>query len=273
MSQSSRDHIVSCLKLVWESMVGLCEPLTDAQWDLATDCPGWSVKDQLSHIVGAESRLAGHPSPDHTPSQSNHVKNQIGADNEVQVDYRRSWPGTKVLEEFVSVTGKRLEDLASITEEDIAAEARNPTGTGTLADALYIRVFDAWVHEQDIRRAVGKPGHFQGQAAEYSMNRMADVMPYIVGRRASAPDGSTVLFNITGPCGLTMLIGVTDGRASRLDSQPTQPTVTLNMDSTTFLRLCCGRADPGDALNSGGVEVAGDDSLGETIVRQMNYMP
>jgi hypothetical protein len=116
-------------------------------------------------------------------------------------------------------------------------------------------------------------GHFEGLVAEYSMNRMADVMPYVVGRRAAAPDGATALFQITGPSGLSMPIGVTGGRASRLDSKPDEPTVTLEMDSESFLRLCCGRVDPDEILKSDDVRIAGNIRLGEAIVRQMNYMP
>ena len=61
MQNSRRDHIVSCLDIVWESMSGLCESFTEDQWKRATDCPGWSVQDQLSHITGSESQLAGNP--------------------------------------------------------------------------------------------------------------------------------------------------------------------------------------------------------------------
>ena len=39
MQNSRRDHIVSCLDIVWESMSGLCESFTEDQWKLATDCP------------------------------------------------------------------------------------------------------------------------------------------------------------------------------------------------------------------------------------------
>ena len=33
------------------------------QWDLATDCPGWTVKDQLSHLIGDRAMLLGEPPP------------------------------------------------------------------------------------------------------------------------------------------------------------------------------------------------------------------
>ena len=273
MQNSPREHIVSCLDIVWESISKLCEPLTEAQWKLQTDCPGWSVQDQLSHIIGIESRLAGSPPLDHTPPESPNVKNPQGASNEADVDYRRSWSGSEALKEFNEVTAKRREMLRDITDDELAAETPNPTGRGTVADSMYIRVFDAWVHEQDIRRAVGVAGNFEGPVAQNSMNRMAGVMPYVVGRKASAPDGTTALFQITGPSGLTMSIGVTGGRASRLDSTPDKPTVTLEMDSETFLRLCAGRVDPDDALKSDDVKIAGNLRLGEAIVGQMSFVP
>ena len=50
------------------------------------------------------------------------------------------------------------------------------------------------------------------------------------------------------------------------------PTVTLTMDVETFACLGCGRWEPEYALRSGKVEVHGNDSLGRTIVAQMNIM-
>ena len=272
MENSRRDHIILCLDTVWESMSKLCEPLTEEQWKLATDCPGWSVQDQMSHIAALESKLAGGPALDHTPPESSNVKNPQGATNEADVDYRRSWSGSEVLQEFNEVTAKRREMLKVITEEELAADTPNPTGRGTVADSMYIRVFDAWVHEQDIRRAVGVSGNFEGPVAENSMNRMTGVIPFVVGRKASAPDGTTAVFQITGPSGLTLPIGVSDGRASRLDSAPDESTVTLEMTSETFLRLCAGRVDPDEALKSD-VKIAGNLRLGEAIVGQMTFVP
>jgi hypothetical protein len=44
------------------------------------------------------------------------------------------------------------------------------------------------------------------------------------------------------------------------------------MDVETFTCLGCGRWLPGDALAAHKVHMAGDSALGETIVRQMNFM-
>ncbi len=151
----SDQQLVDMMEAVWNSIDALGQGFSESQWKTPTDCPNWSVQDQLSHLVGSESRILGRPAPEHTPAETGHVRNEIGARNEEQVDWRRSWPGARVLEEFREVTAERLVGLRAMTPEDFAAETETPIGPGTVADFLRIRIFDAWIHEQDIRRAVG----------------------------------------------------------------------------------------------------------------------
>ena len=57
------EPVIEELTEVWASVVVACEQLDDEQWDRPTDCPGWSVKDNLSHLIGIERMLLGDPSP------------------------------------------------------------------------------------------------------------------------------------------------------------------------------------------------------------------
>ena len=145
-------------------------------------------------------------------------------------------------------------------------------GPGTVADHIGIRIFDAWVHEQDIRRAVRQAGHLEGSVAEHSMQRVAGAMPYVVGRKVQPRDGTTVVFRVTGPAGRTLAIAMQGARANPLDDLPSTPTVSLTMDVETFACLGCGRWGPGMALQSGKVRIDGDRDLGWNIVAQMNIM-
>ena len=268
----SNQQVVDLMEQVWRSIDSLCTPLTEAQWKTPTDCPSWSVQDQVSHLVGAESQILGNPRPDHTPKETGHVKNDVGQSNEVVVDYRRSWPGRKVLEEFQALTGQRLVLLRGLNDEQFAAETQTPIGPGTLTDFLRIRIFDAWVHEQDIRRALNIPGELEGPVAAHSVGRIAAAMPFVTARKSQAPDGTTVVFDITGPAGRLVPVGVDGGRGNELDSEPSSPTVRITCDVETFACLGCGRWDPAEALRSGKVTVTGDTALGETIVTNMNIM-
>ncbi len=265
-------EIVDKLEAVWGSIDELCSGFTKEQWKLPTDCPGWSVQDNLSHICGTESMLLGRPAPEHTPANTDHLRNEIGHANEVQVDYRRAWPGEKVLEEFRDITGQRLEQLRSWGPEDFDKDSWTPVGPGTVRDFLQIRIFDCWVHEQDMRRAVGKAGHMEGSVAEHAFERIASAMPYVVGKKAGVPNGKKVLFEVTGPAGGEVGIDVEGGRARRLDAVPGDVHVRLRMDLETFNALGCGRWDAEQAQQQGRVEIRGEEELGRRIISAMGFM-
>ena len=269
---SDGQRLVDMMEMVWRSIEGLCADLTEADWKTPTDCPGWSVQDQLSHLAGSEAVILGRPVPDHTPRDLSYVNNDIGRRNEVLVDYRRPSIGQQILEEFRSSTAERLGLLRAMKEEDFDAASETPIGPGTVRDYLAIRIFDAWVHEQDMRRALNRPGDLEGPVAEHSVGRMAMAMPYVVARKAQAADGASAVFTLTGPAGRTVPVGVDGGRGAVLAEAPAVPTVGLTMDVETFACLGCGRWEPAAALESGKVTITGDLVLGEKIIAQMNFM-
>ena len=268
----SDQEIVDKLEQVWGSIAELCDSLSERDWKLATDCPKWSVQDHVSHIVGTESRLAGRPVPNHTPQDMDHVHNDIGRGNEIWVDFLRPSTGSQVLAAFREVTAARLQRLRGMSTDDFSEPTETPVGPGTVRDFMVIRIFDCWVHEQDIRRAVGRPGHMEGPVVTHSMNRMARAMPFVVGKKAAAPEGSTIVFEITGAAGRSMAIGVAGGRATFLETPPAVADVRLTMDVETFTCLGNGRWEGSDTLAWDKVSIQGDRKLGEKIVAQMNFM-
>ena len=267
------DPVIDTLGAVWHSISELCSDLDEGQWQASTECPGWSVQDQIAHLVGSESMFMGRPMPDHELSEpAPHARNPVGERNEVLVDYRRSWPPEKVLEEFREVTSERLAQLRAMSDDDLGAEAMTPLGPGTLRDLVAIRAFDAWVHEQDIRRAIGRPGSLSGAGAAHSLQRCLSAMPFVVGKKAGAHEGSTVVFDVTGETSGTLVVAVREGRAKPTSEVPDNPTVRLTMNVEAFTRLGCGRWSPREAIDNGDVRIDGDRALGERIVEQLNFM-
>jgi uncharacterized protein (TIGR03083 family) len=57
---------VAAFEQTVRSTIALAGTFGAAQWDLPTECPGWTVRDQVSHIVGVERMLLGDPEPAHT---------------------------------------------------------------------------------------------------------------------------------------------------------------------------------------------------------------
>jgi uncharacterized protein (TIGR03083 family) len=266
------DAAVEELALVWSSVLELCEPFDEAEWDKATACPGWTVKDQVAHLGGAEAMFLGRPHPPALEERPSHIRNDVGAANEAVVEVRRSWSGRQVLDELREVSEERLAQLGEMSDEDLAKDSWTPVGPGTYRDLIKVRAFDAWVHEQDIREAVGRPGHLEGPVAENALARCLMAMPFVVGKKAAAPEGSTVVFEVGGPTPATLGIEVSGGRARATGEVPEDPDVRLGIGFLAFTRLGCGRADPQAALDAGGVTIAGDTDLGEAIVRNIAFM-
>ena len=143
-----------------------------------------------------------------------------------------------------------------------------PAGEDAYGRFMQIRVFDCWMHEQDIRSALDLPGHDAGVAVEVSLDEMTTAMGFVVGKRAGAPSGSSVRFDLTGPSGRTIDVAVGE-RASVVPQLDGSPTVTLTMPVVSFSRIAGGRLDA-DQHRSTAV-VAGDRELGAAVLANLSY--
>lgn len=266
MGEATAPASIDNLERCWASISELCDDLTEMQWDLPTGCPGWTVKDQISHLVDYEARALGRPGPDHVPAAVSHTKNALGESNEVGVDARRSQPGAAVLAELREVATERLAQLRALTAADFDREVPTPAGPGTVSDMLRLRVMDTWSHEQDIRRALGRPGHATGPVADEALAHFTRFLPIVVGKRAGAADGQSVVF-VLGDHGPLRIL-VQDGRANVVDELPGEPTVQLTMPAPTFSALVGGRSDTPDD-----VVVQGDTDLAQRVLDSVGFMP
>ena len=262
--------IIDTLGEVFASISALGAQLSEAQWKTATDLTGWSVQDNLAHLVGIERMLEGLPGTPHKAAPVAHVKNPIGESNENEIDSRRGFTGAQVLAEWNEIAAQRMGTLRSADEAYFAEPAMTPTGPGTRADFLSIRVLDCWVHEQDMRRAVGIAGNLGGSAAEHTIDRLIRTIPIVVGKRAGTPDGQSVIIDITGGVSRHVICTVADGRASVVNVEPEAPLARITMDTETFTVLATGRRDA-HAMASR-IEYAGDVAHGQKVTGALNMM-
>jgi uncharacterized protein (TIGR03083 family) len=264
------EPMIDLLDQVWRSIAELLDDLDDADWDRRTDLPGWTVRDVVSHMIGTEKMLAGHPSPEPPASFGEHVRNAIAEVNEAWVDERRGRAGDEIAAEFREITAERLAQLQAMSPEDWDRVGFTPEGEGPYRQFMAIRVFDCWEHEQDVRRATGRPGHLDGPVAAHSVQKVAAALGYIVGKKAAAPDGTTVVFDITGSLPMILPVFV-DGRARILDREPSDRDVTIHLDTETFNALGCGRWSAQQVLDTGRVRVEGDQGLGRRVLDSMAF--
>ena len=266
---AQKEALLNLQKSVWQSLEDLCAGLNVDEWNTSTDCPTWTVKDCIAHLIGIEHRLLGRDVPNVDLRDTSHLRNDQGFKNEVDVVSRRSNTVEELMQEFRNVNSERLIILES--QSDFGSAAESPIGQGSVADQVSVRLFDCWIHEQDIRRAIGKQGNLSGPVAEHSFQRIANVMPYVFGKKVNAPEGSSVKFKIHGAHSFDIRVKVVEKRAVLVPELP-QATIKLEMGSEAFLCLACGRWDPDTAITDGRVVIKGEESFGVLIVQKMNYM-
>jgi uncharacterized protein (TIGR03083 family) len=262
------EAVIGLLEREWSSIAELAATFDDAQWRTPTDCPGWTVQDNISHLIGIENMLRGAPADPPIDDRPPHVRNDFAAFNEAAVAARRDRAGADVLAEFRAVTAERLDALRALPAEKWDEVGPTPTGQDTYRHFMRMRTFDSWVHEQDIRRAVGVPGHLDGPVVDLVLEWHRRNIGYVVGKRAKAPDGSVVQFALDGRDAIT--VSVTDGRAKVVDDAT--PGVTLHLDVETFNALLCGRWDAATAIDRDRLRIDGDVALGGQVADAMAYV-
>jgi uncharacterized protein (TIGR03083 family) len=268
--RGTEEPVVDLLDEVWSAIGALGDDLDIGEWDLPSECPGWTVRDVVAHMVGTERSLLGDSAPE--PLTPTHVHNEIGARNEGWVASLPNESGPQVLAAFRDVTARRLAELQSWPTSRFDEVGASPTGVVPYREFMAVRVMDCWVHEQDIRVATARPGHGDGPVATLAMGRLASAMPFIVGKKVGAPEGSAVRFELTGSPPLRLDVVISGGRAAIDEGFTSVPTAELRMDREVFWRLGCGRVTGPAARSAGLVEVRGDEELGERVVDAMAFM-
>jgi uncharacterized protein (TIGR03083 family) len=265
-----KEPTVAALHDVWGRLDTLLAGLSDDDWQRPTCLPGWNVQAVAAHVIGTESMLLGVGAPALTVSEATHphVRNDIGSFNEAWVDALAAEPPAAVLARFRDDVAKRKQALDAMTPEEWETVGFTPAGQDTYGRFMQIRVFDQWMHELDIRDAIGVGGGDEGPAAEVALDEMATAMGYVVGKKAGAPQGSRVHLVLTGPAARTIDVEVNE-RAAVVDELSGPPTLTVTMPAGVFARLAGGRADPETLRDR--VTVEGDVELGERLIANLGY--
>jgi len=275
LTELDKSEVLPGLFAVWDDLEALLNPLPEEEWQAATPLPGWCVRAVVSHMIGTESFLAGIavPAADIDVSGLDHVRNDIGVMNECWVRQLSGESGASVLERFRAITNERRTVLTKLPDDEWKATTLTPAGTDSYARFMRIRVFDCWMHEQDIREALRRPSSdddLRGPASQLALDEIAASMGFVVGKLAKAPDGSRILFELTGPLARNFRVRV-NGRAQLVDDFDGQePTATARLDGLQFTRLAGGR--PMCPARARDIELGGDKDVAAKIVARLNFV-
>jgi uncharacterized protein (TIGR03083 family) len=258
-----------------DAISALVGTLVEGEWNRRTECPGWSVRDVVSHVIGLECEVLGDPRPIHSlPRDLYHVVDESSRYMEVQVDVRRHHTAPEMTSELEYVLIRRARQIRN-EKRAPETEIRSvlPWEEKTTVERQYLmRAFDVWVHEQDLRRALGKPGNLDAPGAHIARDLLVAGLPKVVAKDARAPRNSAVVLDVTGVVEFMRTVRVdAEGRGTVDGSVSLGPTVTLTLDWETYLRLACGRVRPEAVADQ--VKVEGDAALATAILRNFAVTP
>jgi uncharacterized protein (TIGR03083 family) len=246
----------------------LLETVPVGQWSTPTDLDGWNVHAIAAHIAHLEAVMSGADHDDVEIGQPAHVNGIMGSFTEQGVVARRDRSADSLIREIRESATRRHTRL-------LAEPPADPTATAdgfaafvgwSWKTLLRNRPLDVWMHEQDIRRALGSPGNMDGGAAQHAADYLIESLPMVVGKRVAPPAGTTVLLEVEGSQPYAVSVGE-DGRAHPMPVLPMAPTVRLGLSREDFIVLAGGRRDPAE------VDVEGDENLAELILDAFAVTP
>jgi len=242
-TKSSLDPMKTYLEAVLDFYATL-NSLTAEQWALPTPCPGWSVADIVAHTIDLDSMAVGELTPVHEPAwdQLPHVKTPSHQFTERGVDQRRGTPPAALLEQMLTAANN-LTDFLGTGSPTVNV----PWFKGELTKErfLQMRTFDIWIHDQDVRVAVGLPTNLTSNPGKESAKKMLGTLPFIWGKKIGAPVSESLTVVFTGPdfSGAVHLGTDQDGKATYID-EPIGEVTQIEISWADFVNGFCGRVDP-----------------------------
>jgi len=270
---SDQERLAGYVEVWWTAVDGftkLLETIPPEQWTTPTDLDGWDVHAVAAHIAHLESILAGSPEETVEVGEPDHVTSLMGFYTEQGVVARRDRTPDELINEIrEAATSRHTSLLADPPTDGAARPARIFGGIGWDWERLLRnRPLDVWMHEQDIRRAIGEPGNMDSAPAQHTADYLTESLGVVVGKRVAPPAGTTVVLDVAGSDVRAVIVG-DDGRAETLAEVPADATVVLRMDRESFIVVAGGRRWP----EAGDVTIEGDAELGRRVLDAMAVTP
>jgi uncharacterized protein (TIGR03083 family) len=241
------------------AFVSLLRSLDADAWGLSTACPGWSVKDVVSHVLSDDlGWLARERDRDRSGLLDASVDHRafirsLNAKNQRWVDVMRELSPRLLCDLLAWVGG----------ETDVHYAGLDLAGAGFVwwAGGAVPQWFDVaqdltehWLHEQQVREAVGRVDPDTPQLAAV-LHTLVWALPHHY-RSIEAPIGSTLAVEITGTGGgeWTLTRGVDDWQMDERVASASDARVVIAADAAW-------RLFAGALTSTGAVRAAGDPQL------------
>ena len=270
---SDQERLAGYVEVWWQAIhdfTALLEEVPAEEWSTPTDLAGWDVRAVVAHTAHLEGILSGAPEETVEIGDAPHARGLMGLYTEQGVVARRDRTPDELINEIRAAATSR--HTALLADPPTDGSAKPTTIFGGIGwdwnTLLRNRPLDVWMHEQDVRRAVGRPGGMDSPAAVHSADYLAESLGFVLAKRVGAEPGTTVVLEVEGH--EPKAFEVTEERRGRPRAPvPADPPGRGAPAPGSVIVLAGGRRTP----EEGAVVVTGDAALGQQVLDTLAVTP
>ena len=260
--------------ILLDELISLLKGLSDAEWDLPTACPSWSVKDVALHLLGGELGILSWKRDRYSwlpPINSwDHLVHLVNEQNELWVKSTQR------------ISPPLIIDLLKFTGDQVSSyfQSLDPFALGDPVDwvspdpapvwlDLAREYTERWHHQQHIRDSVGKPG-LKGQKF---LSPVLDTFILALPRtfnEVKAENGTSIVINITGSVRKQWTLNFHLGEWRLYEGSAEDHQVFLVIEDDVAWRIFSNEISPVEARKR--VQIEGNQPLGEKVLETVSII-
>lgn len=149
------EPVVEALRIARSELTPRLSAITASDWEKASPCTEWNVRQLVNHVVGVHHRVArlicGGSRDEYVATRE---------DDWIGIDHIASWHnGIRALDEAITTSGSL----------EIPVAYRIPMAA---RDVIGLTAFDTAVHTWDVSRAIGFDEHLEDGLVEFALGFM-----------------------------------------------------------------------------------------------------
>jgi uncharacterized protein (TIGR03083 family) len=255
------------------ALLTVLEELTPNEWELSTICDGWPVYDIALHLLGDDIGLLSRRRDgydrtalftQHDLAQWDHLVAYINQQNALWVQaLRRTSP--QLVCQLLQVTGEELARYLDQVDLMLMGESVAWAGSGPAPVWLDIarEYTERWVHQQQIRDAVGRPGLQETRYLAPILATFVYALPQTL-KETVVPEGTAIQLVITGDAGNIWTTVFQNGNWNLATGATTAPTTQVIISADRAWRLFTNGLTRAQASEAS--YIVGDLPLGEKVL-------
>ncbi len=251
---------IPALRQLQIQAITLAKSLHEDEWNMASDCAGWTVRDVFAHMAGVYHGLV-----DPAFMRVGDDPNDMEAAMELGVGERRTWAIADVVGEYEEYSSKATNNFADLQGNDLGLTeiAMGNLGTHPLHLLANAFVFDAYCHlRNDLLAPFGPLNHQPptptAEIVEPMLAWMIAGLPQMCAEELAFM-GPPIVLQLDGNGGGAFIIGTSEAGA---------PTATIMSTPDAFVRWGTRRRPWRDE----GVSILGDEAYGARVADACNVI-